>query len=382
MVSTRSERSERSPWRLGAGALLAGLLSACQATDKPAFIARAEEKIEVQRRKLNRTLAERTEWLGSMSSVLSGCDLERRKAYELGPEQEDALGRGVTQRQLAALGAEPLPASDPVARYVEQVGQYLALVAEAVGNGNGPDRARRPERYLDNRPWPLAGYQFVVMPSEEPRAVGNPGGVVMISTGFLRSLESEEELAAVLAHEVAHVQRGHGVEVLKAFMCDHASRKESSPALTAFGQGSPPQEGSASGAPPSGSETGGTESLLGGAGLEAANLYREGFPRDFELEADRISVRILQAAGYDARALPALLQRMAREVPAKHAWLRMHPPPVERLEIIGERLEALGAARSWPSAEAVSARTRRFLEAMASVKASPEVRASHGAQSP
>ena len=70
------------------------------------------------------------------------------------------------------LGVEPLPATDPVARYVDQVGQYLALVAEAVGSANGPDRAHRPERLLDNRPWPLAGYRFVVLPSEEPRAMG------------------------------------------------------------------------------------------------------------------------------------------------------------------------------------------------------------------
>ncbi|WP_224367173.1 M48 family metallopeptidase [Hyalangium versicolor] len=335
MASTKSARSDQRPRRRAAGVVLVGLLASCQATDKPAFVARAEESLETHRRRINRRLTERTERLGSLSAALTGCSLERRTAYELDPEQEDALGSAVLSRQLASLGVEPLPPTDPVARYVDQVGQYLALVAESVGNANGPDRAKRPERLLDNRSWPLVGYRFVVVPSEEPRAVGNPGGKVMISTGFLRSLESEEELAAVLAHEVAHVQRGHGVEVLKAFMCHHK--------LSVSSPGSRSLEIEAQ---------------------QAANLYRDGFPEDFELEADRISIRILLAAGYDGRAFTGLLRRMAQEAPAKHAWLRMHPAVPERLETIGERLKALGPAQSWPSAEAIAPRTKRFLEAI------------------
>jgi beta-barrel assembly-enhancing protease len=351
MASTRWERSERSLRRLGAGVVLAGLLAGCQATDKPAFVVQAEQSLEAERRRINQQVAERTEGLGVMAAALTGCGLERRKAYELDPEQEEALGRAVMERQLATLAVEPLLATDPVARYVEQVGQYLALVAEAVGSANGPDRAKRPERLLENRPWPRSGYRFVVVPSEEPRATGNPGGAVMISTGFLRTLASEEELAAVLAHEVAHVQRGHGVEVLKAFQCRYEARQESSAMLGVFKRGR--------------------------AAQEAADLYREGFPKDFELEADRISIRILLAAGYDAREFTGLLRRMAREAPASHAWLRMHPPPAERLKAVGERIQGVGPSQSWPSEEAVAPRTKRFLEAMELLKASAGAQASH-----
>jgi predicted Zn-dependent protease len=342
-----------SPWRRGAGLLLTGLLASCQTSDNPGFLVRAGQSIEAARQQVSRDVAERTEGLMAMGAALTGCSLDRRKGYELDPEREDALGRAVTDRQLTLLGVQPLPTTDPVARYVDQVGQYLALVAESVGNANAPDRADRPEKLLDNRAWPLAGYRFLVLPLEEPRATGNPGGAVMITTGFLRSLQSEEELAAVLVHEVVHVQRGHGVEALKAFMCQYEARQQSSAALRVFGRG--PQS------------TRSDEQL--GAAEEAANLYREGFPKDFELEADRISIRILMAAGYDGRAFSELLRRISRQPPAQHAWLRMHPPPSERLTTVGERLKEVVSARSWPSAEAVAPRTRRFLEAVAPLNA-------------
>jgi predicted Zn-dependent protease len=357
--------------RLGVGVALVGALAACQATQKPTFLARMEQKIEDQRRQINRDVSEKKESIGTLTSAFTGCSLERRQAYELDAEQEYALGRAVAARQLATLGVDPLPPSEPLARYVDQVGQYLALVAEAVGNSSAPDRADRAERVLENRPWPMAGYRFLVLPLEEPRATASPSGTVMISTGFLQRLQSEEELAAVLAHEVAHVQRGHGVEVLKAFMCHQVARQESSAALREFGRSIEDNARAAHGgsALRSAKDQGVLGELFGGAAEGAASLYREGFPKDFELEADRISVRLLLAAGYDGRVLTGLFQRMSREAPAKHAWVRTHPKFEDRMKTVGQRLQEFGVPGAWPAPEAVAARTRRFQEAMAVLKA-------------
>ncbi|MDY7225133.1 M48 family metalloprotease [Hyalangium rubrum] len=359
--------------RVGAVAVLGGMLGACHATDRPAFIAQVEKGMEDNRRQMNRDVAARKASLGTLTASLTGCPMERRQAYEMDAEQEYALGRAVAARQLATLGVEPLPATDPLARYVDQVGQYLTLVAEAVGNSSAPDRAHRPERILENRPWPLAGYRFLVLPMDEARATGSPSGTVMISTGFLRKLQSEEELAAVLAHEVAHVQRGHGVEVLKAFMCHQTARQESSAALRAFGQRIESNARASTGGSALRSSKDSTVlgELLGGAAEGAASLYREGFPKDFELEADRISVRLLAAAGYDPRAVTWLLQRMSTEAPAKHAWVRTHPKFEERMETVGERLKTMGAEQPHPPQEAVAQRTKRFQAAMEPLKAPP-----------
>ena len=296
-------------------------------------------------------------------------DAQPRRPFLHAPHQQP--GQAVAARQLALLGVEPLSTLDPVSRYVDQLGQYLALVAAAVGNANGPDRAGRPERALDNRPWPHGGYQFRVLPLEEPRASGGPGGIIFISTGFLRSLGSEEELAAVLSHELAHVQRGHGVETIKAAMCDYEARQESSAALRTFGQRIKLQRQRAAAGSQEALGPRVPGELLPGAAEEAANLYRDGFLEDFELEADRIAVRILLAAGYDARAFTGVLQRLSLEAPAKHPWRRTHPPSRERLAVVEERLNALGSAQAWPAPEAVEPRTKRFREAMGALPALP-----------
>ena len=83
--------------------------------------------------------------------------------------------------------------------------------------------------------------------------------------------------------------------------------------------------------------------LLGGATDTALEVFKQGYPEDFELEADRMSVRHLVSAGYDPRALTWLLQRMMRESHGRDAYFRTHPPFKARLETVGTRLKALPA---------------------------------------
>nr|WP_228530554.1 MULTISPECIES: M48 family metalloprotease [Myxococcaceae] len=278
-------------------------------------------------------------------------------------EQEYSVGRTVAARQLAALDVAPLPATHPTARYVSRVGTFLALVAETTGNASAPDRARdRPEHVLDNRPWPLAGYRFLVLPLAEPRATASPGGTVMVTAGLLRELKSEEELAAVLAHEVAHVQRGHGVEVLKAYMCQHAAKSEATAGVKAFAA----------------DVEGNVRSGLGAVGLRATNdpsvlaellgkategafaVFQQGYPEEFELEADRMAVRFLAGAGYRPAALDDLFVRLRKEAHGADAYSRTHPSYDARLRTVRPRIAALTAAQREPQAQALAVRTRRF----------------------
>ncbi len=344
----------------GAALAVAGLLAAgCQNTLK-----RAEKNFEENRRQIRRDTDPAKERVTVLTSALAGCPLERRQAYELDAEQEYRVGRAVAAQQLAELDVAPLPATDPLARYVDQVGQFLALVAEATGNASAPDRADRAERVLPNRPWPLAGYRFLVLPLDEPRATASPGGTVMVSTGLLRTLQTEEELAAVLAHEVAHVQRGHGVEVLKAAMCQQVARQDASAGLKAFGtriESNVRQNLGGAGIRSTQDESVLGE-LLGGVTQTALEVFKEGFPEDFELEADRMSVRHLVAAGYDPRALTWLLQRLSREANGRDAWSRTHPPFKARLATVGERLKVLPPEQWKAPEEGVKARTERFTQ--------------------
>ncbi|MBN2288621.1 MAG: M48 family metalloprotease [Candidatus Glassbacteria bacterium] len=69
------------------------------------------------------------------------------------------------------------------------------------------------EKVLNNWPTPLRGYHysFTVLESDKVNACAAPGGKIFVHRGLVDALESENELSGILAHEIAHVERRHGI---------------------------------------------------------------------------------------------------------------------------------------------------------------------------
>jgi len=145
-----------------------------------------------------------------------------------------------------------------------------------------------------------------------------PGGFIGVHTGLLLAARRESEIAAVLAHETAHITQRHIPRLLSA------SQRLTGPALAAILAG---LLLAASGAP------GGEAAIaLTTAGLAQAQIN---FTRAFEQEADRIGMSFLDSAGYDARAMPAFFERM-ESLSRLHEsnlpeFLRTHPVTGARL---------------------------------------------------
>jgi len=224
---------------------------------------------------------------------------EVTKSASFDMAQEHHLGKTVAASVLARLGGKALPPEHPASRYLRQVGTVVAL---------GAAELREP----DDRPAPLKGYRFIPVESEAVNAVGNPGGFVLVTTGLLRAVRSEDELAAVLAHEVAHVQRGHTMQPVEA------ARK---------------QEQLTSGALEGTGEL--VHAFFGKVvTLGADFVLDKGFGKKNELAADALAARILGEAGYDPAALPAFLARL--EGPsARGGFFSRHPPAKERVAALG-----------------------------------------------
>ena len=110
-----------------------------------------------------------------------------RSAPKLNESQEYFMGRAV-----AALAIEKsqLYTSDAaLERYVSLVGHSVAFESD------------RPETYK--------GYTFGVLDADEPNAFCAPSGFIFVTKGLLKQMKSEDELAGVLAHEIAHVALRH-----------------------------------------------------------------------------------------------------------------------------------------------------------------------------
>jgi len=141
-----------------------------------------------------------------------------------------------------------------------------------------------------------------------------PGGFIYVYTGLIRFLDSEDQLAGVIGHEIAHADMRHSSEQL--------SKQYGLRLLIELVIGE--------------------SSLLGSV---AGNLVELAFSRSDESEADRMSVRYLYPTGYDARGAGHFFEKMkARgEDLGPLVFLSTHPDPGNRLEQIRLEWESLGA---------------------------------------
>lgn len=224
---------------------------------------------------------------------------ELSKTATFSMEQEHHLGKTVAASVVARLGGRTLAPEHAATLYVRRVGTIVALAAAEL-------------RDEASRPYPLQGYRFIPVEAGQANAVGAPGGFVAITTGLLRAARSEDELAAVLAHEVAHVQLGHTMQPVEA-----ARRQERLTGVLLEG-------------------TSDVVHRFFGKVVSAGTdfVLDRGFGKKNELAADALAARILAEAGYDPGALAAFLGRL-EGASAKGGFLSRHPPAAERVRALG-----------------------------------------------
>lgn len=165
---------------------------------------------------------------------------------------------------------------------------------------------------------PRLPWTFRVLATREVNAVSLPGGFIYVTRGLVGFAQDEAELAFVLAHEVAHVQARHHVQLVErelwlSLLVDLLLGKDSTAAA---------------------------------AGHLLRQLATRGFSREFEYEADRLAVRLMRRAGYDPQAAVRFLERLrareARDPGAVEVLLRTHPGLGDRVRRVREEVQRLG----------------------------------------
>lgn len=240
---------------------------------------------------------------------------------QLSPENEYYLGRSVTATILSHY--KPLE-NQALNLYVNELGQSLALFS------------KQPETF--------GGYHFLVLDSDEVNAFAGPGGLITLTRGMLRCCRTEDALAAVLAHEIGHIQCRHGVRAIK--------KSRWTGALTTVVVEAGKSLGSADLAEA-------TKAFEGSIGDVTQTLMNSGYGRAAEREADAAAIAILRGSGYDPHALVDMLEQMKQFVqPGGLGFAKTHPAPQDRIKDI---LPAVGTAA--PAAQP-AARQQRFAATM------------------
>jgi predicted Zn-dependent protease len=156
---------------------------------------------------------------------------------------------------------------------------------------------------------PGLDWEFTVFQDDTPNAFALPGGKVGVNTGLFKVAKTDDQLAAVMAHEVGHVMARHGTERVSTGMAT--------------------QVGVLLGGLVIGQEYAG---LLGQAATLGVVLP---YSRVQESEADEIGLIMMAKAGYDPRAAVALWQNFAAEGGARQPeFLSTHPAPETRIKDI------------------------------------------------
>lgn len=181
---------------------------------------------------------------------------------------------------------------------------------------------------LSNMPPQPFTYHFYVVKQHVYNAFATPAGHIFINSGLLEALESEEELAGILAHEIAHVVSRH--------ISQNVDRSPKINLATLAGVAAGILLGG------SGSADLGNAVIVGSmaAGQSASLAYS----REDEIQADQLAFGYLDGAGYGSEGLLTSLQKLRSkqwfgtdQVPA---YLMTHPASEERMGYIDTHIES------------------------------------------
>ncbi|WP_201529270.1 M48 family metalloprotease [Psychrobacter frigidicola] len=176
---------------------------------------------------------------------------------------------------------------------------------------------------------------MVIIDNPSINAFAAPGGVIGINTGTILAASSMDELASVVAHEVAHISQRHyehGADERRQALLIQIGGMLAAIAASAVNSG-----GDAAAAVMMGSQT-------------AAMNNNMAFSRSNEREADRVGMQIMTQAGYDPRAMPRFFATMNKQSQLNQVENRFLPSFVRSHPLSNERLsEAQSRAQRYPT---------------------------------
>jgi len=311
----------RGSRRCLAAALILGAAAGCSTADfKSAIDKTASTGVAIKDKAVVQGSALATETAAHGKAVANTASKAMRKGFaDLTPQEEYFIGRAVAARILGIYR----PAENAAAtRYLNTLGLAVAQASAA------------PETY--------GGWHFVLLDSDEVNAFAAPGGFIFITRGLYQSCRTEEQLAAVVGHEVGHVTLKHGLSAIKTSRLTEAFAIIGTEAVKEFTGANLAKL---------------TEAFAGTVDDIIDQMVSLGYSRWQEYAADAEGGRIAYRAGYNPAGLAEFLQTLqARAAKAdKKGFFSTHPPAADRREKVEAQLvEEKLAGQTDP------ARTARF----------------------
>lgn len=232
-----------------------------------------------------------------------------KAAEEITPSQEYYIGRAVAAN---ILGKYELHFNPTVESYLNSICQAIVINSD------------KPELYK--------GYYVAILDSEEINAFATSGGHILITRGLLQCTASEDALAAVIAHEVAHIQLQHNIKAIKSSRATNAILATASSAIKISGK----------------EELIELTDAFGESVNEVVNsLVNSGYSQEQEFQADKTALNLMLNAGYNPVAMTEMLNLLKTRLGSDNTGFgKTHPSAQARLLKVNIELKAISAKDS------------------------------------
>lgn len=269
-----------------------------------------------------------------LTALSAGAQTERLDLPDMGASSDTILSRAEEEEYAKVL--------------VRQMRAYDVLVDDPLVSAFFEDMGYRLASHSDR---PDKSFTFVVLNQDVVNAFAAPGGVIALYSGLILAADDENEVAGVLAHEIAHVTQQHLYRALENQKAMTIPIVLAMLAIAVAGGG----DGEAI-----------TGALMSGQAAAAQTAIN--YTRQNEYEADRIGISTLSRAGYDPAGMPEFFEKMGRITRAMGEgppeFLRTHPVSVSRIA------EAENRAANMPKPETSDGRDFYLVQARLRVMAS------------
>jgi predicted Zn-dependent protease len=176
------------------------------------------------------------------------------------------------------------------------------------------------------------GYYVAVLDSDEINAMATPGGHILITRGLLKCTSNEEELASVIAHEIAHIQKQHSISAIKTSRFKDLSLNVASLAINESDNDEAKQ----------------MMSVFGDSVDDVvSSLVLNGFSQEQEFEADSYALELLNNAGYNPHSIVNMLKTLEQnQANHKRGFVKTHPEPKKRIKKIQNELKKYSKSKT------------------------------------
>lgn len=241
---------------------------------------------------------------GEAGAALNAGASVSKAMEEITPENEYYIGRAVAATILSNYKVYSAPATEA---YLNKICNVIVINSE------------KPELYN--------GYHVKILDSSEVNAFATSGGHIFITRGLLACTNSEDALAGVIAHEIAHIQLQHSLKAIKTSRWTAAGISATSAAVSVAKKDA---------------ELASTMNDM--VSDVVTDMVNNGYSKNQEFDADSLALTLMASAGYNPESMLDMLSQLKTAQGVKsNGMYKTHPSPDQRISNVNAALKKVAA---------------------------------------